>query len=461
MHLTFLGHMSWMLGFGEHHVLVDPVLAASFGTTAALQFAIDPAREVDIGAMPRVEAILLTTEHIQHFQPRTFRKLAERGHRPPVHVHRMFPSCASEVLQGLGFEVVRHADGEEARLGPWGVAFFSHPHKAHFWDSRVAALVVRDPSHAVLIQSDTLPSPSLAAHVQRCAVPLRAVVATCNAGAVEEGSGAGLSNALPILDRAQRGAVGVRLLAGALIEPFRALPPTAYLLVAGSGYKDARGSLRAPARALRDMVEVADALSLGTRVVAPLPGERIHLDDDRDRDAVAWVRRETTPEVGPSQAPAASGRLSPVFPGGSARVDPSALRELARAIVGAPFGRELLRVGHYLGRWLGPERFVLQFVDGEGADLLLDLSIVDFVRRPLSGDAALRTFPFGVRTTEADFVALLEGRLQIWELSMVGARQWYVCDRFHSPMACLYSTFNEAVRQDLARAAYAHEVRVL
>lgn len=147
-------------------------------------------------------------------------------------------------------------------------------------------------------------------------------------------------------------------------------------------------------------------------------------------------------------------------PGGTVHIDPAALRELARAMVGSPFGRELLRVGHYLGRWLGPERFVLQFVDGEGADLLLDLSLVEFVRRPLSGDAALRSFPFGIRTTEADFAAVLEGRLQIWELSMVGARQWYVCDRFKSPMACLYTIFNEAVRQDLARASYAHDLRV-
>lgn len=452
--------MSWMLGTAEHHLLVDPVLTPSFGTTPALQFVIDPPRHIDVDAMPQVDAILLTTEHLQHFQPRTFRLLAERSRRPNVHVHRMFPTCASDILTRLGFEVVRHANGEEASAGPWRFAFFTNPKETHCWDSRVAAVVVRDHLHTVVVQSDTLPSRALAAHVRRSPTPLRCVIATYNALLAEQGSGAGLTNALPIRERAQRGAAGVRLLAGALVEPFRALPPTPHLLIAGSGYKDSRGVMQAPARTPQAIARIADELSLGTRVIAPLPGQRTCLESGEDWRDVPWIERVPTRAATTEALGEGAGRLAGIYADAPGGLNEHALRELARAIVGSGFGRELLRVGHYLGRWLGPERFVIQLVDGEGFDLVLDLCIVDFVRRPLSGDAALRTYPFGVRTTEADFAAVLRGHLQIWEFSMVAARQWYLCNRFVSPMAFFYSYFNEAIHQDLARVSFERDLLV-
>jgi len=460
MNDTAQGHASWLIGSGERHLLVDPVLAQSFGTTAELQFVLNPSRNIDVDSLPPVDGILLTTEHLQHFQPRSFRTLLERGCLPPVHVHRMFPACASDVLVGMGFEVVRHGDGEEANVGPWRFAFFTNPGNVHFWDSRVAALVVRDGRHAMVVQSDTLPSAALAAHVGRISTPLRCVIATYNALLTHQGGGAGLSNALPIKPRTQRGAAGIRLLAGALVEPFRALPPSPMILMAGSGFVDSKGVLSPSGSRLQELARIADALSMGTRIAAPSPGQRVELEPNGAWDEVAWVQRTPLKDGAPAPRVESPWRFTQVHETGEGQVSAEALRDMARAIIGSPFGRELLRMERYLGRWLGAERFVIQLLDGEGADLVLDLSRVEFVRRAPSGDAALRAFPFGLRTTGADLSAVLRGHLQIWELSMVAARQWYVCESSRSPMAFLYSYFNEAVQPELARRCFESELGV-
>ena len=50
---------------------------------------------------------------------------------------------------------------------------------------------------------------------------------------------------------------------------------------------------------------------------------------------------------------------------------------------------------------------------------------------------------------------VLRGELQIWELATAGTAQWFVGDRFDSPVAFFYEVLSEQVRPDLARELYA------
>ncbi|MCF9014283.1 hypothetical protein GIV33_16585, partial [Pseudomonas carnis] len=107
MQLTMIGHESWSLQAGDCHVLIDPVLGGGFGSDTDRQFAIIPARNVDLQRMPAVDGIVLTTEHLQHFHPASLRRLSsDCGHllkRKVVYVPELFPGAAEAIVRACGY----------------------------------------------------------------------------------------------------------------------------------------------------------------------------------------------------------------------------------------------------------------------------------------------------------------------------------------------------------------------
>src|SRR5205807_1394442 len=64
--LVYIGQQSWLVRYGSANILVDPVLGETFGSSENLRFRIVPSRSVDIQRMPRIDAVVLTNEHIGH-----------------------------------------------------------------------------------------------------------------------------------------------------------------------------------------------------------------------------------------------------------------------------------------------------------------------------------------------------------------------------------------------------------
>lgn len=62
-------------------ILVDPVVEASFGHSPRLRFEIHPARRIDLDLMPRVDAVVVTNEHLDHFHLPSLRRLPMRRTR--------------------------------------------------------------------------------------------------------------------------------------------------------------------------------------------------------------------------------------------------------------------------------------------------------------------------------------------------------------------------------------------
>ena len=60
-----------------------------------------------------------------------------------------------------------------------------------------------------------------------------------------------------------------------------------------------------------------------------------------------------------------------------------------------------------------------------------------------------------VQNKDMPLLWVLRGELQIWELATAGTAQWFVGDRFDSPVAFFYEVLSEQVRPDLARELYA------
>lgn len=66
----------------------------------------------------------------------------------------------------------------------------------------------------------------------------------------------------------------------------------------------------------------------------------------------------------------------------------------------------------------------------------------------------MATYPFGVEIYFQDFVALLEGRAQIWDVIGGSYQGWFIGDALDSPVYALMDVYGEHRRPDLAERCY-------
>jgi L-ascorbate metabolism protein UlaG (beta-lactamase superfamily) len=77
MKATFLGHQSWLISSSNTNLLIDPVLYNSFGSDDDNSIEIYPPREINISRMPKIDAIILSHEHSDHFHIPTLIKFKD------------------------------------------------------------------------------------------------------------------------------------------------------------------------------------------------------------------------------------------------------------------------------------------------------------------------------------------------------------------------------------------------
>src|SRR5262249_37833823 len=99
---TFLGHQGWMFQSERSCVLVDPLLCEEFGQVCALTYKVYPPRVFKMEAFPKVDALILTHEHDDHFDIPSLNKL---DRRIPVFLSARSSSAAYKILAAMGFQV--------------------------------------------------------------------------------------------------------------------------------------------------------------------------------------------------------------------------------------------------------------------------------------------------------------------------------------------------------------------
>lgn len=460
MKLTMIGHESWSLQAGNTHVLIDPVLGCGFGSDAGRQFTIIPARSVYLQRMPAVDGIVLTTEHLQHFHPASLRRLSsDHGHllkRKVVYVPELFPSAAEAIIRACGYEVRRVDTQTEFVIGSLSLRFYMPYTEVLFWDSRVASLHVEyQGREAVFIQSDTRIADAYFADVNSGAVVWPQVMVMTNNF---QGSGAqgpiGLDNLLPVPDQRYTRVSGLRLLDEVVRKPMRRLNQVPTLILAGNGYRDPLGKMH-HLWSNFELAEICSELSLLRAVHSLAPGESFDVARVRLGKPADWIRAseestEPRPAEGRSRAVALDAKRIKVH-----------LDEMVRTWLITRYGQVLMSQSDYLGHPVGPCRAVLQLTRDEGIDQqwLLDVSRVEFIEVPTEGIKAIKRYPYGIRVNHDDFCRMLLGELQIWELINLSASQWYVCDRYESPLAFWLEYYSEQV--DYGRALRNYEMSLV
>ncbi|RFD27446.1 hypothetical protein CER19_18285 [Pseudomonas sp. GL93] len=456
MKLTMIGHESWSLQAGDSHVLIDPVLGSGFGSDVDRQFEIVPARNVDLQRMPAVDGIVLTTEHLQHFHPASLRRLSsDFGHllkRRVVYVPELFPGAAEAIARACGYEVQRVDTQAEFVIGALSLRFYMPCTEVLFWDSRVASLHVEHQGReAVFIQSDTRIADTYFADVNSAAITSPQVMVMTNNFQSSGAQGpVGLDNLLPLPDQRYTRLSGLRLLDEIVHKPMRRLNQVPTLILAGNGYHDPLGKMHHPWSNL-ELAQICSELSLLRAVHSLTPGESFDVLPAQPGEPADWIY------VSQGQADPRPPREQRRLISLDTQQIKAHLDDMARTWLITHYGQVLMTQSSYLGRPVGQCRAVLQLTrdDGVGQQWLLDVSKVEFVEVPDEGEGAIKRYPYGIRVDHSDFCQLILGELQIWELLNLSASQWYVCDRYDSPLAFWLEYYNEQV--DYGRALRSYE----
>lgn len=182
---TFLGHQGWLFsaegGDASTHVLVDPLLVESFGHGGHIG-AVHPPRAWDLSAMPRIDAVLLTHEHEDHF---SIPSLSLIDRRVPVLLSARSSAAARAILGDMGFQLRLVEGGDVAEIGDLILHFFDVDHLTQSemdeWD--VIPFLVRDRAgHGSLFSSvDTSASDLTILSVRRIVPDLALWTVTNNA----------------------------------------------------------------------------------------------------------------------------------------------------------------------------------------------------------------------------------------------------------------------------------------
>lgn len=472
--LTFLGHQTWFVQGAGRSILIDPVLKPVFGLPGRAECRVWPPREVDTAAMPAPDAVVLTHEHLDHFHLPSL-DLLDRS--TPVFSGPMLPAPVSEAIERLGFSVRRVDHTQPIELGDMRVTLYPAGAQTLFWEDRVVQPCIRvqdGPSVFVAVDADV--SDLYIQAVQEGTVPVpRMAVVSNNSQIVPYGMPASSVNLLPGA-AGTRHKTGLSVLNQLLLEVLEPLEGVTDVALCGNGFippASPHGPFLYSDHPA--MADAANSLQGLFRVHGPRPGDRLSVPSSADAGvtvrSVDWVRPDGTFEAQAlAQHAAFLTEPSPVElkpladrPADGDAAMETVLEELPR------LGRELLATGtgmlacsvhEYLSGPLGAHRAVLRLKDGPCGELLQfawDVTTASFVQVEATGrEEAMAVYPFGAEVFFQDFVALLRGRLQVWDVAGGAMECWGVGAPLDSLVYAFFGIYGEHQRPDLAARSYAH-----
>ena len=123
-------------------MLIDPILTPGWGFTPAMGLQVWPPRAVDLGAMPPIDAVLLSHEHEGHFEIPSLLRL---DRRVPIYLSDRASRAMPAFLRGLGFAVHPIRNDAELRIGSLLLHTLCPSHRRAISDEwEVLPLLVRD-----------------------------------------------------------------------------------------------------------------------------------------------------------------------------------------------------------------------------------------------------------------------------------------------------------------------------
>jgi hypothetical protein len=122
---TFLGHQGWLFESKKGCFLVDPLLCEEFGHAHALDYRVYPPRVLTPEKFPKLDGVVLTHEHDDHFD---IPSLAKLDRRIPIFLSSRSSIAARQILREMGFEVHPLVPGKKVVFGDLELTPFTGDH---------------------------------------------------------------------------------------------------------------------------------------------------------------------------------------------------------------------------------------------------------------------------------------------------------------------------------------------
>jgi hypothetical protein len=477
--MTFIGHQTWLFAAGSTSVLVDPILGATFGNSVESTFAmpIFPPRVVDLEKMPRVDAVILSHEHIDHFNLETF-SLLDR--RTSVLVGEFMLDSVVDAIRALGFTVTRCPLREELSIGAFRCVLYGATSADIAYERRVTQMYLwTEPEINVLNTVDCLLSPALEEDVRTGRVPPpRNVIVSNNGMLPSDGARRAYYNVSHLaFDSRQCITCLLDILGG-----IRDLPEVEHVYMMGNGLLPWGGEYGPFAWADNgELAAMVNEISVGPVLFGPYPGDQFSISPplavgqapwiDFDREKMEALKR-VTDETQDKPAPAPLPVLTRPFPSEEAARQALAeveaeLVTLAPTLLATDVGQSFQVIDDPNYPALGPRRVLLYFDGGPGGrpvQYALDLNRSAFVPDDTPRHRFVETFPHGLAMQLCDFHAILQGRLGVWDTFFAPVQCWFpetteVASQVNHLLTALGNIYGEQARPDLASKINERAVR--
>lgn len=470
MRVSFLGHQTWLVEHAGAAVMVDPVLHSVFGAGEHSFCAIHPFREVEITRLPPLSGIVLSHEHADHF---CLESLGALPRNVPLYVGPMMPAHVIRACEALGFVVTRLPPGQTAVFGHLSMTLFRASPSTPYWENRVYQVLFEQPGGrgSFFIAVDAaLSTDFLDEVVSRKRFSPQLVAVSNNAQIPPAGRRSAFAHADLPQDRdpSRQGLVGLALHHSLIVSYMACLPQCNHFLICGGGFIKGHEDLTPTPLSHASLLAAALQSALLTGSIDALePGQTVELDGDDVRRAapredvhvrtLEWIAGRH-----PRIAAALPKRECPFFPyvpqsqahAMCPREVDEALQCLAVSLLAAPLGRRIYQDSVAGG---GKPVVAIEFI---ACDVSFHFCI-DLVFGEVRRVEAPAATPWSLRFFLADFLALLRGDVEIWDLSGNSIEARFLGKDIEGLVPFLYACFGEHYWPELAETVTRRKLEAL
>lgn len=466
VNLTFLGHQSWLISENNTHILLDPVLDNTFGHNTIHGIEIYPPRNILLDKMPKIDAIFISHEHSDHFHLPTLLAFKDT----PIYIGKLMPSCVVDLLNKVELNTIELDFQQPLNIGDLEITLYPRGNGTAFWESRVTQVLVHSLVYldaSVFIAVDALVSSKFKEDIltEIISEPMAIIIAN-NSQIPPKGIPGSLDNLNSVSTSKNKGMVGLKILSSMLISYLEDIESINNIIICGGGFMKKYDTFFGPFQFSDQnyLAEIAESLSVGKKIYGPLPGDIITMETSISMDKKANFLSLDETRLNELKKISHNFKLNPpLFSLKSLlgefknmnefmqakKIVENELNLLARALILSPLGEKIINTHEHDNKACSPIRFVLRFLSDNEYDTLtyfLDLNSAEFI---LNHDSAyISPIPFGIELYLKDFIGLLEGKIQIWDLAGIAMQSWYIGIPLESPISFLYSWYGEQVHTD-------------
>ncbi|WP_010303187.1 MBL fold metallo-hydrolase [Candidatus Odyssella thessalonicensis] len=465
MECIFLGHQSWLIQHKNTHILIDPVLEDNFGNAKANSIEIFPPRKVNFPSNLKIDAIILSHEHSDHFH---IPSLVRFSSSPIIFGPTMF-DFVDRLIQEAGLRTNRIDFQKTFKIGELEIRLYPPHPDTVLWEGRVTQIYISpvgEVENGIFIAVDALVSQDYKNDVSEGIIPSpKTIFVSNNSQITPPGVLGTLDNHMNMYAYEKNDSYGLKILSELLIDYLEGLEWENAVICGGGFTKRYEQDFGAfPFSDQKELAEAGQKLFEGKKIIGPWPGEVVSINSTASIiGQVNWIKmdmskfeqlktlslnrkidkkyNEITPQTHLCDKEIYTyidlleaelndfAKYFLVSPNGESSTKESLLNPQASPYV--LMIRLRLENGNFLEYGLNLRTGRFEIVDSNS---LPNFSLV----------------LFGIECFASDFIEMLRGNLQVWDMAGVSMRSWYQGEPLFSPVASFYNWFGEACRPDLA-----------